>query len=70
MRTIPIPTRRQALEQARRQPGFKGICAQCGCTELNACTGQGFLEDETCSWANKEQTLCTNPECREKAAAK
>lgn len=60
---IPIPTRRQALEQARRSPGFKGICAQCGCTENNACTGQGFLGDETCSWANKQQTLCTNPDC-------
>jgi hypothetical protein len=65
---IPIPTRRQALEQVRRCPGFKGICRMCGCTERNACTDQGMMGDETCGWANKEQTLCTNYDCLRKAS--
>lgn len=64
---IPIPTRRQALEQVKRSPGFKGICRICGCTERNACTGQGLLRDETCGWANKEQTLCSNFDCVQRA---
>ena len=57
-----IPTRSQALRVAKAVLGFRGICAQCGCTERNACTDQGFFE-ETCAWANKEQTLCSNAEC-------
>lgn len=61
---IPIPTRRQALEQARRSPGFKGICRHCGCTEHNACVIEDILGDPIgCSWYNPEQTCCTNPEC-------
>lgn len=66
---IPLD-KREALALAHRNPGFRGICAECGCTEMNACTGLGFLEDETCSWANEEQTLCTNPDCQKKAQEK
>jgi hypothetical protein len=62
---IPLD-KREALILAQREPGFRGICAECGCTEMNACTGQGILGDETCSWANQEQTLCSNPECLKK----
>lgn len=62
--------RRLDLKFAKRYPSTKGICRQCGCTENNACTGLGFLEDETCSWANKERTLCTNPRCLSKSASK
>ncbi len=29
-----------------------GQCMKCGCTELQACK-------DGCSWANKEQTLCS-----------
>jgi hypothetical protein len=71
MRTcVPPPTRGQALEQLRRAPDTKGICRECGCTENNACIGQGILGDETCGWANQDQTLCTNPDCLEKAKAR
>jgi len=61
-RTIPLD-RSAALELAKRKPGYRGICKHCGCSEFNACTGLGFLGDETCSWANAEQTVCSNPEC-------
>jgi hypothetical protein len=63
---IPLD-RTKALELARQRPGYRGICAQCGCSDFNACTGLGFLEDESCSWANHKQTLCSNPECITKA---
>lgn len=66
---VPIPTRKEALDLARRSPGIAGICAQCGCTPLNACRGLGFMEEENCAWANRERTLCTNPRCLAKAAA-
>lgn len=36
----------------------KGTCQVCGCTEKTPCDFTG--DDETCSWANKELTLCTN----------
>lgn len=68
MSAIPVPTRRQALEQARRSPGFRGICAQCGCTEHNACMLETFDGLEPCWWANAEETLCSNRDCLEKAA--
>ena len=61
-RVIPLD-RSAALNIARRYPGYRGICRQCGCSEFNACTGLGFLGDENCSWANAEQTLCSNSEC-------
>jgi len=66
-RLIPLD-RHEALELARKHPGYRGICAQCGCSTLNACTGLGFLGDENCGWENREQTLCTNPDCLKKAA--
>jgi hypothetical protein len=55
---IPVPTRRQALEQVKRAPQASGgICAVCGCTEFNACIND--QNGQACSWANPEQTLCT-----------
>lgn len=63
---IPVPTRRQALEQARRDPNYPGICHECGCTEYNPCITRG----EPCGWANKRQTLCTAPACLDAALRK
>jgi hypothetical protein len=50
--------------------GAKGVCRYCGCTEHKPCWylphpekppgGQPVL---TCKWADKSQTLCTNPAC-------
>lgn len=65
-RMIPLD-RSAALELAKRKPGYRGICAQCGCSEFNACIDQGILGDETCSWVNPDQTLCSNPVCMAKA---
>jgi hypothetical protein len=55
----------------------KGVCRICGCTELKPCqmvpnpdaplAGQPKV---TCAWADKTQTLCTNPRCLEKAKRK
>jgi hypothetical protein len=52
----------------------KGVCRYCGCTEDRPCRylphpenppgGQPVL---TCKWADKSQTLCTNPACLAKA---
>lgn len=56
---IPVPTRRQALEQVKRDPTYRGICHECGCTEPNPCITGG----EPCGWANHEQTLCDAPAC-------
>lgn len=44
---------------ASRRP----FCHICFCTEENACD----LGLEACSWANKEQTVCSNPRCVEAA---
>jgi hypothetical protein len=68
-RTIPFD-RSEALELVKKYPGIRGICEQCGCSEFNACSGLGPLEDENCAWSNAQQTLCTNPECLEKARNK
>lgn len=62
---IPPPTRRQALEQVRRSPGFPGICRICGCTENNACVN---MFDEPCGWADRSRTLCNTLECLNEAA--
>lgn len=67
MKRLIAPTRKQALEQVRRDPKTRGVCHQCGCTEYNACTGEGFFGDETCSWFNKEKTLCSKFACIQKA---
>jgi hypothetical protein len=52
----------------------KGVCRYCGCTEDKPCRylphpenppgGQPVL---TCKWADKSQTLCTNPALLAKA---
>ena len=55
-----VPENSIALDIAKRFPGIAGICAQCGCTEFNPCVDWRL---ETCAWANKEQTLCSNAEC-------
>ena len=52
----------------------RGVCRYCGCTEDKPCRylphpenapgGQPVL---TCKWADKSQTLCTNPACLARA---
>ena len=38
----------------------RGECQYCYCTDEDACQ----LNDGTrCAWADKGQTLCTNPDC-------
>jgi hypothetical protein len=64
---VPVPSRRAALEQVKRSPGFPGICEECGCTERNACTAPGGWK---CGWANEGRTLCTNPACLQSHRAK
>lgn len=49
-------------EDVEDESGESGVCRFCGCTEDDACEG-------TCSWANEEQTVCTNPECLERFRA-
>jgi ParB family transcriptional regulator, chromosome partitioning protein len=34
----------------------RGVCRVCGCTESTPCAGG-------CAWADKTETLCTNPNC-------
>lgn len=43
----------------------RGVCIACGCSEFDPCllTTNPFGPPTPCSWANREQTLCTNPEC-------
>ena len=53
--------REEIHEQRARGKPRPGVCRVCGCTELKAC-GLGL---ETCSWGNKERTLCSNPACLE-----
>jgi len=57
---VPVPTRRQALEQAKRSPGFRGICRFCGCTDNNACVDDF---DQPCSWFDDRETVCTTLTC-------
>lgn len=57
---VPTPPPWEALEQTPREISISGICARCGCSELNAChTAYG-----PCEWANEERTLCTGCEPR------
>jgi hypothetical protein len=63
----PARKRRLMLRLLKREPGKAGICSQCGCTEDNACEIRGLVFFGPCGWANKERTLCTNPECLRKA---
>lgn len=63
---VPIPNRRQALNQVARvlsQTGKypRGICRFCGCTDDNACISK---ESAPCSWLDQEQTVCTAPYCQ------
>jgi len=39
-----------------------GVCRFCGCSESDACRFDG---GGNCSWANDEETVCTNPDCLE-----
>lgn len=47
-----------------------GVCRFCGCTETTACEVQVDVDEATgtpimepCGWADKEGTLCSNPQC-------
>jgi hypothetical protein len=46
-----------------------GRCRICGCTETSACVGIPLAKGVVgaCSWADSSRTLCTNPDCLEKA---
>lgn len=37
-----------------------GVCRICGCTDAFGCI-------EGCAWVDEEHTLCSNPECLQKA---
>jgi hypothetical protein len=48
------------IKAIRVSAGIIRPCRFCGCTEDDAF----FLEDsETCSWADGELDVCTNPDC-------
>jgi len=42
-----------------------GRCQFCRCTDDHACD-LGF---DTCAWANRDYTVCSNPKCLQKAKA-
>lgn len=71
------PKRRLESKEKRRQPEpERGQCRHCGCTENQPCALWMMGLDmacnlsvgprTTCAWANKRQTVCTNPGCLEK----
>lgn len=39
---------------------FKGMCMVCGCSQTHACRLPG---QRCCSWTDRTETLCNNPEC-------
>jgi len=49
----------------------RGICRYCRCTENNACivsvkiqrSNPAIKAQTTCSWINKQQTICSAPRC-------
>lgn len=49
-------------EDVEDESGEPGECRYCGCTEDDPCPGG-------CSWANAEETVCTNPDCLEQFRA-
>lgn len=42
-----------------------GVCRFCGCDELHACE----LPGGPCSWIDRDETVCSNPECIAKAGS-
>lgn len=56
-----------ALTEAR--PVVSGACRYCGCRESNACTIVVQPEPQfppalvTCSWVDRDQTVCSNRRC-------
>jgi hypothetical protein len=69
-REVKMMTRAEALDLAKRQPGIGGICAQCGCTEGDACieSHDVGITWRLCHWANVEHTLCDSAACLSRAA--
>jgi hypothetical protein len=58
-----------APAKAKPSNAVPGICRYCFCTERAACRIErrdGLYV--TCSWADESKTLCTNPDCLEKAS--
>lgn len=53
-------------EEAKNPKPKRGTCRICGCTETTPCMTPGG----PCAWAwaDKTQTLCSNPNCIRKAA--
>lgn len=70
MRGSRILTRAETLELARAFPGYFGICAQCGCTDGDACVESHDvgITWRLCHWANIEHTLCDAAQCLAAAA--
>lgn len=55
-------------DQNSKEPLRGGTCRYCGCTEAHACVVAplpNVSHDNIvgCSWADDEQTICTNPLC-------
>lgn len=42
------------------ETGEPGECRFCGCTDDDGCRLEA---GQNCSWANEEETVCTNPDC-------
>lgn len=47
-----------------------GTCRHCACTDGKHCQIYSGGEMCECSWANRERTLCTNPDCLMKESAR
>jgi hypothetical protein len=63
---------RRVLRPAPR----RGVCRYCRCTDTNACvitirahTKPPCTKSITCSWINKQQTVCSAPSCLRKHRA-
>jgi hypothetical protein len=70
MRGDKILTRAETLGLARAFPGYYGICAQCGCTEGDACVESHDvgITWRLCHWATHDHALCDAAACLAAAA--
>jgi len=58
-----------AEKTAEAKKPVPGVCRICGCTETTPCLGIN-IAGEACAWADRSQTLCTNPDCLRQAKKK
>jgi ParB/RepB/Spo0J family partition protein len=54
------PAEDEDEDDAKELEDESGVCKFCDCSEEDACRLEGGVN---CSWANEEQTVCTNPDC-------